>query len=419
MPVMFSLAKRFIPCRHLLNFLIMKIARWLLPLLGERAGVRAGSPQPRCEALIKSYSIFSPSRGFARLERMRKFVFLIWLVLVLPAAGEDIRFNFSSFSTSQSLTNEFFSALAGGGRPGDWQIVMDEVPSAFTPLSSNAPAINHVPVLAQLDTDPTDERFPMLIYRKENFKDFTLTTRFKILDGVLEQMAGVVFRFQNESNFYVVRVSALGRNLRFYKVVNGVRGNLIGPPLDISTGTWHSLTIHCEGNSITCLLDDKLVMPSLQDPTFDSGKIGFWTKSDSLTHFGDTTISYTPVVPMAQLVVQNVSEQQPRLLGLRIYTLDKAGTPRVIASKVSTEVGLAGTDAEKGAITNGATFFGRGRGTVAVTLPLEDRNGDPVAAVRIQFKSFLGETRDNALLRAHMIVSLIQSQILTSQDLAQ
>jgi hypothetical protein len=293
------------------------------------------------------------------------------------------------------------------------------VPSAFTAFSSNAPAINHIPVLAQQDTDPTDSRFPMLIYRKENFKDFTLTTRFKILDGIIEQMAGVVFRYQNESNFYVVRVSALGHNIRFYKMVNGKINVPVGPSLNISLGVWHSLSVQCEGNRITCWLDDKLVMPSLEDDTFDSGKIGFWTKSDSLTHFGDTTISYAPVVPMALLAVQNVVEQQPRLLGLRIYTLDHAGTPRVIASKVSAEVGLAGTSAEKDAITKGSTYFGRGRGTVAVTLPLEDRNGDPVAAVRVQLKSFLGETRDNALIRARMIVNLIQAQILTKQDLAQ
>ena len=34
-------------------------------------------------------------------------------------------------------------------------------------------------------------------------------------------MAGLAFRFQNASNFYVVRASALGHNLRFYKMVNG------------------------------------------------------------------------------------------------------------------------------------------------------------------------------------------------------
>jgi hypothetical protein len=351
---------------------------------------------------------------------MRVLFVCLCLSLVLPAAGADIKLNFGDFSQGQSLTNEFQSALAGGGRPGDWKIVTDEVPSAFTPFfSSNAPAMNHISVLAQLDTDPTDNRFPVLVYNKETFKDFTLETRFKILSGVAEQMAGVVFRYQNPSNFYVIRVSVLGHNLRFYKVVNGIRGNLIGPSLNISPGVWHSLAVRCEGNRVTCWLDNGLVMPPLQDDTFDSGKIGFWTMSDSLTHFGDTSISYTPVVPMAQLMVQNIMEQEPRILELRIYSLDKSGMPRVIASNAETEMGQAGTDAEKAAINNGSIYYGKGRGTVAVTMPLTDRNGDPVAAVRVELKSFLGETRDTALTRARMIVSLMQAQVRSSQDLLQ
>ncbi len=350
---------------------------------------------------------------------MRKLFFLFWLVLALPVAGAEIKIHFSDFSKNQPLTNDFFSALAGGGRPGDWKIVTDEVPSAFAPLSLGAPTINHIAVLEQQDTDPTDERFPMLIYGKETFKDFTLTTHFKILGGALEQMAGVVFRFQNESNFYVIRASALGHNLHFYKVENGTRGNLVGPSLDISTGVWHSLTVHCEGNQITCWLDDHLAMPPLHDDSFDSGKIGFWTKSDSLTHFGDTTITYTPVVPMVQLILNNVMEEEPRVLNLRIYTLDKSGAPKIIASKVPTEVGQSGGDAEKGAIANGSIYYGRGKGTVAVTMPLTDRNGDPIAAVRVQLKSFFGETRDNALMRARMVVQKMQSQVLSGQGLLQ
>ena len=108
-------------------------------------------------------------------------------------------------------------------------------------------------------------------------------------------MAGVVFRFQNESNFYVIRASALGHNMRFYKVVNGVRSDPIGPETDISAGVWHTLAVQCQGNQITCWLDGKLVMPPLQDNTFTAGKIGFCTKSDAVSYFGDTTITYTPL----------------------------------------------------------------------------------------------------------------------------
>ena len=55
-----------------------------------------------------------------------------------------------------------------------------------------------------------DEHFPMLIYDGETFGDFNLTTRFKIVGGVMEQMAGIVFHFQNDSNFYVFRVERAG-----------------------------------------------------------------------------------------------------------------------------------------------------------------------------------------------------------------
>ena len=97
------------------------------------------------------------------------------------------------------------------------------------PIATGAPVVARKAVLAQLAQDPTDEHFPLLIYEGETITDFTLTTRFKTVNGVVEQMAGIAFRIQNETNYYVVRASSLGNNVRFYKVVNGQRGPLIGP----------------------------------------------------------------------------------------------------------------------------------------------------------------------------------------------
>lgn len=350
---------------------------------------------------------------------MRTLVFCFWLALVLPAAGVEIKFDFGNYSEGNSLTNDFYGALAGSGQPGDWKIVMDEVPPAFAPISSNAPTADHVAVLEQADTDPTDSRFPMLLYRKETFKDFRLKMQFKIVSGVVEQMAGVVFHFENESNFYVVRVSALGHNLRFYKVINGQFADPQNVAMNISTGVWHSLAVECSGSQINLWYDDHFVAQMQTTQTIKSGKIGFWTMADSLTHFGYTTIAYKPVVPMAELLIQNVMQEEPRLLGLRIYTMDKGGVPRVIASKDPKEVGKAGSKAEKGALTDGTIFFGRGKGTVAVTMPLNDRNGDPIAAVRVQMDEFFGETQDTAVERARAIVQLMQTQVMSEEDLMQ
>jgi hypothetical protein len=335
----------------------------------------------------------------------------------MSAFGAEIKIDFGDFPPGQSPTN-FHSALAGGGKPGEWKIVMDDVPSAFAPLSGRSPIFNRHAVLAQTSEDATDERFPMLIYDGETFKDFKVTTRFKIVSGAVEQMAGMVFRFQNESNFYIVRVSALGHNVRFYKVVDGVRSNPLGPQSDISTNTWHSLAVQCQGTQLIVWLDDRPVLPPLNDNTFAEGKIGFWTKSDAVSHFGDTVIDYTPLVPAAQTLVDNTMKELPRILGLRICTLDDKGQPRIIASKDEKETGQPGNDAEKDAAATGAVYFGREIGAVAVTMPLCDRNGVPIASVRVELKSsFLGESQDAALTRVRVIVQEMQGQVTSRQDL--
>jgi len=180
----------------------------------------------------------------------------LWLALAAAVSGAEIKIDFNRLPAGSSPTN-FHSAVAGGGPPGAWQIVMDEVPSAFTSLTpQQAPVMNRQAVLAQTSTDVTDEHFPLFIYDGETFKDFKLSTRFKIVGGTAEQMAGLVFRYQNASNFYVVRASALGHNVRFYKMVDGLRTDPIGPALDITTNVWHTLALQCQGNQITFWLDN-------------------------------------------------------------------------------------------------------------------------------------------------------------------
>lgn len=344
----------------------------------------------------------------------RIFLLLCVFAFGWPAAGADLQFDFSSLTPGSPL-GKFHSALLGGGRPVKWEILADEAPSAFSPLTDRAQNVTRRSVLAQTSQDPTDERFPLFIYDGEKFRDFKFTTRFKLVSGVAEQMAGIVFRFQNESNFYVVRVSGLGKNVRFYKVVNGARSNPIGPNCTLAPG-WHQLGVQCAGNQITVWLDDHLVMPPLGDNTFAEGKIGFWTKSDAVSYFADAAINFTPIVPAAQALINSVLEQQPRILGLQIYTLTN-NTTRILASKEPAEIGAPGTDAEMAAIRDGTVSFGRDHGAVLLTLPFPDRNGENMAAVRFKLRSFFGETQDNAVNRATMLLKLMETLCTSADDL--
>ena len=347
---------------------------------------------------------------------MRIFSWIFAGLLALSVSGAEIQFNFNETTTGAPPTN-FLAVLAGGGQPGDWRIITAEVPPLLAPLTDKALVVARHGVLAQTSSDPTDERFPMLIFTGEKFRNFKFTTRFKIVSGVTEQMAGIVFRYQNPSNYYVVRASALGKNVRFYKVVNDVRSDPIGPTVAVTDGVWHTLGVQCEGNQINISFDDKPVMPALGDNSFTEGLIGFRTKSDAVSYFADAMVDYTPIVPAAQLVVNDIMKKQPRIVTLRIYTTQADGAARVVASNDAAEVGKAGTDAEEKAIKDGTVSFVREKGIVSMTLPLHDRNGEFIAAVRVRLKSFFGETQDNALTRARLVVEQIQVQVMSDKDL--
>jgi hypothetical protein len=311
--------------------------------------------------------------------------------------------------------------VTGQGKPGEWRVIMDEVPSLLQPLTPGAPGIAKKAVLAQLAQDATEEHFPLLVYEGDTIDDFTLTTRFKTVKGVMEQMAGIAFRIRNESNYYVVRASSLGNTFRFYKVLNGERGPVIGPELPIPSGVWHELTVECKGNQIRCLLNGKeLITATDKVNPFTSGKIGFWTKSDSVSYFADTRIVYTPHEAPAQALVRETLKKYPRLLGLQVFVpgVDPK-TSRLIASKNTNEVGRAGGKVEPDVIAQGTTYYGKEKDSVTVVMPLRDRNGDPVAAVRVIMKSFAGQTEQNVTARALPIIREMQGRVASLQDLVE
>jgi hypothetical protein len=351
------------------------------------------------------------------LGDMRKHFLWVLALWALPAIAAERKFDFSDVPEGQTPPG-FRSAVTGKGKPGEWRVVLDEVPSQMPAISPRATAVAKRPVLAQLAQDPTDEHFPLLIFQDETFDDFTLTTHLKTVKGVTEQMAGIAFRVQDETNYYVVRASSLGNTFRFYKVVNGQRSAPIGPEVPIPSGVWHELKIECKGNQIHCLFEGKELIPMLTDNSFARGKIGFWTKSDAVSYFADTKITYTPHELPAQAIVRDTHKKYPRLLGLEIYVLGPdPKQARLVGSNDPKKLGQNGGHAEQDVISRDVVYYGKGKKSVEVTMPLHDRNGDTVAAARVIMSTFPGQTEQNALARALPIVKEMEARITSLQAL--
>jgi Domain of Unknown Function (DUF1080) len=350
---------------------------------------------------------------------MRLFTVLFLGLLTLSAIAEERRFDFSE-TPEGALPTNFVAVLGGGGATPHWQIISADVPSEFSGFDTNVTVMTHAKVLAQSSDDMTDERFPICLFTGDTYRDFKFSTQFKIVSGISEQMAGIVFRFQNISNYYYVRISAMGKNLRFFKIVDGVRSEPIGVPLNLPAGEWHSLAVQCDGNQITVSLDGHVAMPVLGDNTFVEGKIGFWTKSDSVTYFARPAITYTPRIAPAKVVLDAVLAKYDRLPGFRLYkkNADGQGT-HIIASSDPSEVGQAGSEDILGSMEANKPYYGRESGFGLVTMPVRDRNGDIIGAMRVKLKMALFESQDSAVTRATTIRKQVETLCPTEANLAE
>jgi hypothetical protein len=142
---------------------------------------------------------------------------------------------------------------------------------------------------------------------------WAVDSRAKILDGFVEssikpeggkedQAGGLVFRFLDGNNYYVVRMNALEDNVVLYKTVNGkrsplqVRGRMIGYGVDttVPNGKWSQLRVEFRGAISTVFYNGQKIF-EVEDRTFmAAGAVGVWTKADSVTRFDDVRYGQLP-----------------------------------------------------------------------------------------------------------------------------
>ena len=155
-------------------------------------------------------------------------------------------------------------------------------------------------VLVQASDDATRARFPLAIYEAASPTDGVISVRFKALSGKVDQAAGIVWRLRDPNNYYIVRANALEGNVVLYKVEGGKRSDLkpvdagllaYGKKAPVRSGAWQQLRVEVKGDLFRVFLDGSHLF-DVRDATFAGpGKVGLWTKADSVTAFDDLAIT--------------------------------------------------------------------------------------------------------------------------------
>jgi hypothetical protein len=135
----------------------------------------------------------------------------------------------------------------------------------------------------------TDNAFNVIVAPGGPYTDVDVSVRFKPMSGREDASGGIVFRF-SDGRYYVIRANALEDNFNLYYYDRGrhqITGARVKAP---ALEQWHKLRVTAEGDHIKGWMNDQLLIDH-HDSRFTSGRVGLWTKADSITAFDDLVVS--------------------------------------------------------------------------------------------------------------------------------
>lgn len=139
-----------------------------------------------------------------------------------------------------------------------------------------------------LDNVQSYAYFPIAVMNEvADFRNGAITLRFKGVAGRIDQAAGILFNVQPNGDYLALRANPLEDNLVLWQYVKGKRSSVKWVRNTPSpSGQWHELKLTVVGNKVQGWLNGVLTLShDLEKPV--SGRIGLWSKADSVVYFDD------------------------------------------------------------------------------------------------------------------------------------
>ena len=173
---------------------------------------------------------------------------------------------------------------------GDWEVIPDPTapsqPNTYgLPAGRTISSLTHGLAynLVSVVTDPTE------------YGDFTLEASFKSAGGRFDCSGGLIFRYVNPNNFYVLSAGCPSDYFALSRMTNGKLENLKQQVVPTDKDTWYKLKVWAQGSHLTCYDDNKMIF-DVDDAKIAKGRIGLWASDDSQARFDDVTLT----LPLAQ-----------------------------------------------------------------------------------------------------------------------
>ena len=190
-------------------------------------------------------------------------------------------FIMSAFALNAETVN--FDADQSGAAPKGWTLTKTGKGEPKWTVEKDDTAPSKPNVLKQSG----EATYPLAVKDDTNLKDGFVEVKFKPLSGEEDQAGGIIWRYKDADNYYICRANALENNVRIYHFVKGKRTQFKGANLPVAANQWHTLRVDFSGKRFTVIFNGKELFNAEDETIADAGKVGLWTKADSVTLFDD------------------------------------------------------------------------------------------------------------------------------------
>lgn len=204
-------------------------------------------------------------------------------------------FSFALIASNGYVVN--FDNAAVGKTPPGWTIpgANPRSPSHWEVLKDpSAPTQPYV--LGQVATNPREDGFSLAILNAMSLRDCDVSVRLKPVAGHEDEGGGLVFRYRDERNYYLVRADSRNHEVSVYKVENsraipirprGATASAFGVKHDIQSNMWSILKVSVRGSRFQVYVNHHRILQADDSSIAGPGKVGLSTAADSVTYFDD------------------------------------------------------------------------------------------------------------------------------------
>ena len=125
----------------------------------------------------------------------------------------------------------------------------------------------------------------------DDFRNGEISMRFQMVDGALDSCAGILFNVKPNGDYLTVRFNGKEDNLVLWTFNKGTRKFVKrgSEDMPLQRKEWYAMKIAVQGTKLEGYLNGKKLLDYTL-PEAVTGKVGVWSKTDSVSLFDDFTV---------------------------------------------------------------------------------------------------------------------------------